>query len=69
MYDSGAALTVGYLVFHPNVAKNYPFLVKTIWSNQDKNCSPIRLCSVVNNNNGNNKAKNRVTCELPVVIE
>ena len=36
MYDSGVALTVDYSVFYLKVAKNYPFLVKTIWSTQEK---------------------------------
>jgi len=63
LYDSGAALNVGYLPFHKYIMEKYPEKVKAIYCADTQEYDHIVLAGVVESE------ESSVRCRLPMVVE
>jgi len=63
LFDSGAALNVGYYPFHKHIIDKYPDKVKAVYSSETQQYDSIMLSGVVEGK------EDAIKCRLPVVVE
>lgn len=67
LYDTGAALNTGYLTYHENIWKKYPYVVTRYNRFDGDNLfDPIKLCGAINNPKNYDELKHEL---LSVLIE